>query len=74
MGIQTNEQGYITDYYAEDFIEYLEVGHKQFKIVCTPANTGWIEEEAIKRNYKRKTSQQDPVHRDIYHVVFEKDG
>ena len=54
MGIQTNDHGYITNYYAEDLIEFMEVGHKEFKIILSPANKAWIEEEAMKRNYTKK--------------------
>ena len=72
MGIQTNEHGYITSYYAEDLIEFLEVGHKKFKIICGPANKEWIEEEALKRDYKKTESKQERPNIEVYHVVFEK--
>ncbi|MFK7822702.1 MAG: hypothetical protein AB8G05_00990 [Oligoflexales bacterium] len=74
MGIQTNNHGFITSYYAEDLIEYLDVGHKQFRIICTPSNRNWIEEETLKRNYKKKEIRQEDDSLEVYQVVFEKDA
>ena len=74
MGIQTNDHGYITSYYAEDLIEFLDVGHKEFRIVCNPSNQAWIEEEAFKRSYKKKETKQYDTSVQVYHILFEKDG
>lgn len=72
MGIQTNDLGYITSYYAEDLLEFMEVGHKEFKIILSPANTAWIEEEAMKREYTRKEIKQEDGNLEEYFVTFEK--